>query len=149
MSDVQPVERIMGLDVGGKRTGVAVADELGISASPVGFVTRGPRDRDEFRSLIDRYGITRLVVGLPSSLSGREGPQAADVRDYAEQLAADLGLPIHFWDERLTSTIAERALIDRGVSRSKRREQIDAVAAAVMLQSYLDAQANRRRRARG
>ena len=98
------------------------------------------------RALVERYGITRIVAGLPSNMSGREGPQAADVRDYAEQLAVDLDLPLTYWDERLTSTIAERALIDRGVSRDKRRDQIDAVAAAVMLQNYLDAQANRRRR---
>lgn len=152
MSGFQTIQRpgrIMGLDIGGKRTGVAVADELGISAGPVGFVTRGPRDRAELRALVARYGITRLVAGLPANMSGREGPQAADVRDYAEQLAADLDLPLDFWDERLTSTIAERALIDRGVRRDKRREQIDAVAAAVMLQNYLDAQANRRRRMGG
>ncbi|MCC6791880.1 MAG: Holliday junction resolvase RuvX [Thermomicrobiales bacterium] len=139
----------MGLDVGGKRTGVAVADELGMIASPVGFVARGPRDREELRALIARFGVTRIVAGLPSSLSGREGQQAAEVREYAEALANDLGLPLDYWDERLTSTIAERALIDRGVNRAKRREQIDAVAAAVMLQNYLDAQANRRRRAGG
>jgi putative Holliday junction resolvase len=135
----------MGLDVGGKRTGVAIADELGIFASPVGYVFRGPKDRAELRALVDRYGITRLVAGLPANMSGREGPQAADVREYAHQLATDLGLPLAFWDERLTSAIAERALIDQGVTRAKRRDQIDAVAAAVMLQNYLDAQANRRR----
>jgi len=146
MTAHQQPERIMGLDVGGKRTGVAIADELGIFASPIGYVTRGPRDRAELRSLVDRYGITRLVAGLPANMSGREGPQAADVREYAHRLATDLGLPLAFWDERLTSAIAERALIDRGVTRAKRRDQIDAVAAAVMLQNYLDAQANRRRR---
>lgn len=139
----------MGLDIGGKRTGVAVADELGLFASPVGFVSRGPQDRAELREVIARYGITRVVAGLPASLSGREGQQAADVRAYAEELASDLGLPLDYWDERLTSAIAERALIDRGLSRAKRRERIDAVAAAVMLQNYLDAQANRRRRAGG
>jgi putative Holliday junction resolvase len=149
MSARQPTERIMGLDIGGKRTGVAVADELGISASPVGFVARGSRDRAELRAIVDRFGITRIVAGLPSSLSGREGPQAAGVRAYAEELAADLDLPLVYWDERLTSTMAERALIDSGVRRAKRREQIDAVAAAIMLQNYLDAQANRRRRAFG
>lgn len=146
MSGAQPRERIMGLDVGGKRTGVAIADELDISASPIGFVPRGGDDLAELRALIARYGITRLVVGLPSSLSGREGMQAADVRAYADSLAAELGLPIAYWDERLTSTMAERSLIDSGARRSKRKEQIDAVAAAIMLQSYLDARANRRRR---
>lgn len=149
MSERTPVERILGLDVGGKRTGIAVADELGLIASPVGFITRGRNDRAELRALVARFGITRLVAGLPSSLSGREGQQAADVRDYAEELAADLDLPLIYWDERLTTTIAERALIDRGVTRARRKEQIDAVAAAVMLQNYLDTQSNRRRRASG
>lgn len=141
--------RIMGLDIGSVRTGVAVADELGIMASPVGFVARGARDREELRGLIARYGITRLVVGLPAGMSGREGPQAADVRSYAEALAGDLELPLTYWDERLTSAMAERALIAGGTRRAKRREQIDAVAAAIMLQNYLDAEANRRRRNQG
>jgi putative Holliday junction resolvase len=149
MSTPPRAARIMGLDIGGVRTGVAVADELGITASPVGFVPRGPRDREELRALIARYGITRLVVGLPANMSGREGPQAVDVRAYAAALASDLGLPLDYWDERLTSTMAERALIEGGMRRAKRREQIDAVAAAIMLQNYLDAEANRRRRQSG
>lgn len=139
----------MGLDVGGKRTGVAVGDELGLTSQPIGFVVRGSRDREEFRALVDRYGITFLIAGLPASLSGREGPQAEDTRDYATALASDLGLPLEFWDERLTTAMAERALVEGGVRRAKRKEQVDAVAAAIMLQSYLDAQANRRKRARG
>jgi putative Holliday junction resolvase len=140
-------ERVMGLDVGGKRIGVAVSDELGLIATPVGFVTRGARDRDELRKLVARWGVARLVVGLPTGLSGREGPQAAEVRAFADALAADLGLPLAYWDERLTTAIAERALIESGRRRERRKEQIDAVAAAVMLQSYLDAEAGRRRRA--
>jgi putative Holliday junction resolvase len=129
----------MGLDVGGKRTGVAVSDELGILASPIGFVLRGSRDRAEFRDLIKKWSIARLVVGLPTSLSGREGPQAAEVRAYADALAADLGLELDYWDERLTSTMAERTLIESGVRRERRRDQIDAVAASLILQNYLDA----------
>ena len=140
--------RILGLDVGGRRTGVAISDDFGVVATPVGFVLRGPRDRAEFRTLVDRYGAGEIVAGMPTGMSGREGPQAADVRAYAEGLAADLDLPLAFYDERFTSTIAERALVARGMKRDKRREQIDAVAAAVMLQSYLDAQAYRRQRGR-
>lgn len=143
------IGRVLGLDIGSKRIGVAVSDELGAVASPVGFVARGRDDRAAFRELLDRYGAVRLVAGLPASLSGREGPQAADTRAYAEALAADLGVPLDYWDERLTTTIAERSLLAAGARRDKRRERIDAVAAAVMLQGYLDAQANRRRRAGG
>jgi putative Holliday junction resolvase len=141
-------ERIMGLDVGGKRTGVAVSDDLGIIASPVTFVPRGDRDRAAFREVVARYGITRIVAGLPTNMSGTEGPQAEETRDYAEALAADLDLPLDFWDERLTSAIAERRLIEAGVRRNQRKERVDAIAAAVMLQDYLDAQSNFRRRNR-
>jgi putative Holliday junction resolvase len=141
------IGRFLGLDVGSKRIGVAVSDELGAIASPVGFVERGRGDRASFRELLARYGAIGLVAGLPAGLSGREGPQAADTRAYAEALAADLDLPLAYWDERLTTTIAERSLIASGTRRDKRRERIDSVAAAVMLQGYLDAQSYRRRRA--
>jgi putative Holliday junction resolvase len=144
----RPVGRVLGLDVGSRRIGVAVSDELGTIASPVGFVERGPRDRAELRRLLDQYGATRLVAGLPAGLSGREGPQAADTRAYADALAADLDLPLDYWDERLTTAIAERSLIASGTRRDKRRDRIDAVAAAIMLQSYLDAQSIRRNRTR-
>jgi putative Holliday junction resolvase len=139
-------ERVMGLDVGGKRTGVAVSDELGIIATPVTFVPRGPKDRVEFETIVARFGITKIVAGLPTNMSGSEGDQARDTRDYATEVAADLDLPLEFWDERLTSLIADRRMIEAGLRRSQRKERIDAIAAAVMLQSYLDAEANFRRR---
>ena len=136
----------MGLDVGGKRTGVAVSDELGIIATPIQFVLRGVRDRDEFRRLAERFSITKIVAGLPSTLSGLEGFQAQAARAYADSLAEDLGLPLDYWDERLTSTIAERRMVEAGLNRNQRKERIDAIAAAVMLQGYLDADAEFRRR---
>lgn len=141
------VGRVLGLDIGEKRIGVAISDETGAIASPVGFVARGPRSQPELRALIDRYGAIRLIVGLPAGLSGHEGPQARETRFYADALAEALNLPLDYWDERLTTAIAERSLIANGVRRDRRRQQIDAVAAAVMLQSYLDAQKHRRRRA--
>ncbi|MBA2276885.1 MAG: Holliday junction resolvase RuvX [Chloroflexia bacterium] len=130
--------RILCLDVGERRVGIAISDELGIVASPVGFVRRGPRELDELRTLLDRYGAERLVAGLPVGLSGWEGPQAEAVRAFADATAAALALPLAYWDERLTSTMAERSLVASGSRRAKRREQIDAVAAAIILQSYLD-----------
>ena len=139
----------MGLDVGGRRIGVAVSDETWLIATPLRYVERGPRDRAELRRLAAEYGVGRLVVGLPTGLSGREGPQAAEVRAYAEALAADLGLPLDYWDERLTSAIAERTLIAAGTRRADRRERIDAVAAAVILQDYLDAARHRAARRGG
>src|SRR6476620_7516569 len=116
------IERLMGLDIGSHRIGVAIGDELGIVATPVGF-----------------------VVGIPRSMSGKEGPQAKEVRAYATALASDLKLPLTFWDERLTTVIAERSLISGGRNRQQRKAEIDAAAAAVMLQGYLDHQAMLRR----
>lgn len=130
--------RILGLDVGGRRIGVAVSDESGVIASPVGFVQRGRRELDELRDLIARYEAVQLVAGLPVGLSGREGPQAAEVRAFADAAAAAVALPLAYWDERLTSAMAERTLIAAGSRRARRREQIDAVAAAIILQGYLD-----------
>ena len=138
----------MGLDVGGKRTGVAVSDDLGIIATPVTSVLRGERDRTAFREIVERFGITRIVAGLPANMSGTEGTQAQATRDYAEALAGDLDLPLDYWDERLTSAIAERRMIEAGMRRNQRKERVDAVAAAIMLQGYLDAQANFRSRKR-
>ena len=137
--------RVMALDVGGKRIGVAISDESGTIATPLGAVVRGRGDHAELRRLVAEWSVERLVIGLPTGLSGREGPQAADVRAYAGALATALGaedraaLPIDFWDERLTTAIAERSLIASGAKRAQRKERIDAVAAAVILQDYLDA----------
>ena len=141
-----PQGRAMALDVGGRRIGVAVGDETWLIATPWGYVTRGRRDREELGRLVAEWRVSRLVVGLPTGLSGREGPQAAEVRAYAEPLAAALELPLEYWDERLTTAIAERALIAAGTRRRQRRERVDAVAAAVILQDYLDALRHRRRR---
>jgi putative holliday junction resolvase len=138
--------RYLGLDIGSRRIGVAVGDELGIVASPVGFVDAGPRAGAEMRRLIDRYGITELVVGIPTSMSGGEGPQAREVRAAAQALGRELGLPLTYWDERLTTIIAERSLVTGGRSRQQRRQEVDAAAAAVMLQGFLDYQAMNRRR---
>jgi putative Holliday junction resolvase len=129
------------LDVGERRIGIAVADELGIVASPLTVVTRGSRYLDEIRSLAATWNVDRLVVGLPTGMSGREGPQAAAVRAFADGLGAVLtgDVRIEFWDERLTTAVAERALRERGGRRDRRKGEVDAVAAAVILQGYLDA----------
>lgn len=130
--------RMLGLDLGERRIGVAISDELGLIASPLTMVPRqGPVVRD-VRALIARYGIVRVIVGMPMGLSGREGPQAASIRAYAESIREELGVPLDYWDERMTTSIAEQHLIASGVRRDKRKQQIDAVAAAVMLQGYLD-----------
>lgn len=133
-------ERLLGLDIGGKRIGVAISDEMGLIASPLGMVRRDVAPAREIRALAERYGATRLVVGLPVGMSGREGPQAQEVRGFMEAVAVEIGLPFEYWDERLTTSIAERSLIASGSRREKRKAEVDAVAAAVILQGYLDSQ---------
>lgn len=131
----------MGLDVGERRVGVAISDELGAIATPLATVQRGPGDREEIDRLVREWNVSQLVVGLPTGLSGREGPQAALVRAFAAKLEQELdpAVEVVYWDERLTTAIAERSMIEAGTSRARRKERIDAVAAAVLLQSYLDA----------
>jgi putative Holliday junction resolvase len=133
--------RAMGLDVGERRVGVAIADELGMISSPLAIVQRRDGDLAELRQLAIAKGVDRLVVGLPTGLSGREGPQAAIVRQFADALAAAVGPEIRvvFWDERLTTAVAERTLQESSSRRKRRKGDVDAVAAAVILQGYLDA----------
>ncbi|MFN8675331.1 MAG: Holliday junction resolvase RuvX [Thermomicrobiales bacterium] len=136
--------RTMGLDVGERRIGMAIADELGMIASPAGVVQRGEGDLQRILETARAQGADVIVIGLPMGLSGREGPQAATVRAFAESLgtASDDALEIVFWDERLTSTMAERALEAQGRRKNRRSGEIDAMAAAVILQGYLDAERN-------
>jgi putative Holliday junction resolvase len=131
--------RIAALDVGEVRIGVAVSDELGITAQGVSVVRRvgGRRDLEAIAEVLRPYAPDRLVVGLPLSMSGAEGPQAARVRAFANDVATHLGLPLEFWDERLTTVAAERTLLEADVSRRRRREVIDKVAATLILQGYL------------
>lgn len=136
MSDIPG--RMLCLDVGGKRIGVAVSDELGMIASPVAMVLRSDHSGREILDHAQRLGVVRLIVGLPVGLSGREGPQARDVRDFVDSIAEGIGLPIEYWDERLSTSIAEKSLIASGSRRDQRKQLVDAVAAAVILQGYLD-----------
>lgn len=131
--------RLVGLDVGARRVGVAVSDELGLIASPVEAVDLKRQGIAGVCAVIERFDPERVIIGLPKGMSGREGPQAAETRAFAAELAECIDRPIVFWDERLTTAMAEQALIDLGHRRKTRKERIDAVAAALILQSYLDA----------
>ncbi|MFN8590894.1 MAG: Holliday junction resolvase RuvX [Thermomicrobiales bacterium] len=139
----------MALDVGERRIGVAIADELGTIASPLTTVQRGRDDLETLRRLACERGATTIVIGLPTSLSGREGPQAATVREFAAELEARVQpeIAVEFWDERLTTAVAERSLGQRGIKGKQRRELVDATAAAVILQGYLDSRRARTVRA--
>ena len=131
--------RIAALDVGEARIGVAVSDELGITAQGVGVIRRvgGRRDLEALAALLAPYTPAHLVVGLPLDMRGTEGPAAARVRAFAERAAAHLALPLEFWDERLTTVAAERVLLEADMSRRRRREVVDKVAATLILQGYL------------
>lgn len=132
--------RTIGLDVGERRIGVAIADELGAIASPLTVVWRGRDDLVEIRKIVRNAEAGRLVIGMPTGLSGREGPQAAAVRAYAAELSEALSdVQIEFWDERLTTAVAERTLREHGGRRNRRTGEVDAIAAAVILQGFLDA----------
>jgi putative Holliday junction resolvase len=134
------MNRLLGLDIGEKRIGVAISDELGMIASPLVTINATGNVLAEMRTLIAKYDIPRIIVGLPVGLSGREGPQAKKVRAVADALAEDLGIEIVYSDERLSSTVAEAALISQGTRRDKRKQHIDSMAAAVILQGYLENQ---------
>lgn len=134
--------RIMALDLGEKRIGVALSDPTRTIASAHSVLTRKSRleDTARYAHLIAENSVTLVVIGLPITLGGREGERAAWVRDYAADLAERLSMPIVFWDESLSTVEAQAALRAQGRRGKKLRERVDAVAAAVILQSYLDAQ---------
>lgn len=146
MSNLPERGRLLGLDVGGKRIGVAVSDEGQILSSPWGMVEQGRNAIEDIGRIARDAGAVAIVAGLPTGLSGREGAQAADTRRFADSVGAALDLPLSYWDERLTSSQAERMLVEAGLSRKDRRNQIDALAASLMLQTYLDSRIHRRRR---
>ena len=132
--------RVIALDVGSKRVGYAVSDELGIIASPRGFLKRQSYNKDAaaVAELVDQEQAERVVVGLPTGLSGQPTDQTRRVSQFAEVLASRLAIPVEMWDERLTTVMARR--INPSLSRTPQRgaESVDAVAAALILQSYLD-----------
>jgi putative holliday junction resolvase len=132
--------RVLGIDVGSVRIGLAVSDETRTLASPLATVPNDPRTlwARLARELEDRQ-VERVVIGLPRMLDGSEGEAAEQARRFAAELARRASPLIEFWDERFTTAIAKRSLIEGGVRRRRRREVIDAVAAAVLLQSWLDA----------
>ena len=133
--------RYLALDIGSKRIGVAVSDELGLTAQPVLTLERRRNPREDLRSLARlcrRFGVVGVVVGNPLKLSGEIGPHAAKVRDFAAQLGELTGLPIHQWDERLTTHEAHQLLYESGRPRQEHRRVVDQVAATMILQSFLD-----------
>jgi putative Holliday junction resolvase len=130
-----------GLDLGTKTIGVAVTDELGLTAQPVCTIRRANLSKDlaDVRRRIAEYSVERIVLGLPLNMNGSEGPRAEMTRRFGVQLEESSGIPVIYWDERLTTVAAERALLDADVSRQKRKAVIDQVAATLILQGWMDA----------
>jgi len=130
--------RILGLDYGTKRLGVAVSDPLGITAQPIAVVD-SENAIPELQKIIDQYApVDEIVIGLPKTLKGEIGPAAQNVLAFVETLKQTFKSKIVTWDERLTTAGVEKDLISAGLSRKQRKKVIDKSAAAVILQSYLD-----------
>jgi putative pre-16S rRNA nuclease len=134
--------RTLALDIGEKRIGVAVGDETGTLARPLTTISRASKRQDFERiaRLVTEQSAERVIAGYPRSLSGDEGPQAQRVRRYVEALAMTLPVPVELWDERYTTVEATDRLHEAKRRRPRDRGQLDAAAAAIILQDYLDAQ---------
>ncbi|HTF52248.1 MAG TPA: Holliday junction resolvase RuvX [Pseudonocardia sp.] len=133
--------RRLGVDVGSVRVGVAVSDPRGFLATPLATLRRDERDGSDLRQLaelVTEYEVVEVVVGLPRTLAGREGPAAEAARHYADLLAARIPVPVLLADERLSTVVATRALRERGVRGRKQRAVVDQAAAVEILQGWLD-----------
>ncbi len=132
--------RILGLDIGTKRIGIAISDELGWTAQGMKTLHRsnGESGVGEIRDIAREYGVEKIVVGLPRNMNGSLGPQAEMVLGFVQELKEILGVPIITWDERLSTVEATKMFIRADLSRKKRKRKIDMTAAILILQSYLD-----------
>jgi len=141
----QLLPRILGLDVGSKTIGMAVSDPLGITAQGLTTMRRKNKrlDFQQLREVIERYAVAEIVVGYPLRMSGLEGTQSEKMQVFAEDLRKKFGLPVHLWDERLTSAEANRVLRDSEMSIKRRGEVVDRLAAVLILQSWMDARSRR------
>lgn len=140
------MQRLMGIDYGDRLIGIAVSDELLIAAHGVTSLRNSGDERvlKDIARLAEEYQITEVIVGLPRNMNGSIGPRGQIAEQFAEALRETLSLPVTLWDERLTTMSAERTLIDGNVSRKKRKAVIDQLAAALILQNYLDFKSTKR-----
>jgi len=132
--------RVLGLDVGSKTIGVAVSDPLGITAQGLNTIRRKNKRLDfaQLDALIRQYQIAEIVVGYPLRMSGAEGTQAEKMQQFAQELRQRFALPVHLWDERLTSAEANRLLRESEMSIKRRGEVVDRMAAVLILQGWMD-----------
>ena len=132
--------RVLALDLGKKRIGLALSDPLGITAQglPTYHRTNIREDMAALTALIEEHGVTLLLMGHPLHMSGRDSRQAEYTREFAERLSEHSGIAVRYWDERLTSVEAERVLKESGISIEKRAKAVDRLAAVILLTSFLD-----------
>ena len=136
----RPGRRLLGLDLGERWVGVAATDDTGVLASPVATVDLRHQDIDAVLEFAKQHAVSGIVVGLPRTMSGSEGFQARQTREQAAEIQERTSIPVLYWDERLTTALAERITRGkRGKSRRKKAVPPDALAAAILLQSYVDA----------
>jgi putative Holliday junction resolvase len=145
-SEAAPPSRILAIDYGARKVGFAVTDELGLTAQGLPTYHRSNKksDLDHIRRLIKQHGVAEIVVGLPLRMSGQEGIQAEKVHDFAEELRRKFKLPVHLFDERLTSVEANRVLRETEMSIRRRAEVVDQLAAVLILQSFLESRRSSR-----
>src|SRR6476646_6242061 len=132
--------RILALDHGTKRIGVAISDELKMIAQPLEFIPAEPFAKflERLKDILREREVEMILIGLPRNMDGSYGPAALKVQEFVAALRDAITIPIQTWDERLTSAQAQRFLIQGGVRRKERKEKVDKTAAAILLQSYLD-----------
>ena len=132
--------RILGLDYGTKRIGVAISDGLGLSAHPQDYIENTDDCFKKIKSIVEDYNIRTIVLGMPLTESGEKGPKALEVDDFSQTLSKQLSSDCSFifWDERYSTKAVTRQLIQQDMSRKKRKEKVDSQAAAFILQGYLD-----------
>ena len=135
--------RIMGLDFGSKTVGVAISDSLLITAQGVEIIRREREDKlrqtlARIEELIVEYEVEEIVLGLPKNMNATEGVRVELTEQFREKLERRTGLPVIMWDERLTTVAADKAMIEAGIRREKRKDYVDKIAAALILQGYLD-----------
>src|SRR6185436_937392 len=132
--------RVLAIDHGSKRMGIALSDDMGMIAQPLEYILAEPFNAFLFRlkELIREKQVEQILVGLPRNMDGSYGPAALKVQEFVAVLKETIAIPIKTWDERLTSAQANRFLIQAEVRRDKRKEKVDKTAAAILLQSYLD-----------
>ena len=144
-SEVSQARRLLALDFGSHTIGLAVSDELGLTAQGLPTYRRSNKrnDFDYLRRLIRQYGVAEIVIGLPLRMSGVEGIQAEKVHAFAEELRRKFKMPVHLFDERLTSVEANRVLRESEMSIRRRAEVVDQLAAVLILQAFLEWRKNR------